>query len=47
MNKMKRLFVDMDGVLAKFDPDASIEELNEPGYFEDLETFMAEIKKYI
>lgn len=44
MAKMKRLFVDMDGVLAKFNPDASIEELNEPGYFENLETVDSVVK---
>lgn len=33
---MKRLLVDMDGVMAEFNQNASIEELYEPGYFEKL-----------
>jgi 5'(3')-deoxyribonucleotidase len=36
MNK-QRVFVDMDGVLATFHPEKSIEEIAVPGYFVDLE----------
>lgn len=32
-----RLFVDMDGVLAKFHPEKSFEEIMAPGYFAKLE----------
>ncbi|MEG1993586.1 MAG: hypothetical protein RR048_01615, partial [Oscillospiraceae bacterium] len=32
-----RLFFDMDGTLAKFNPTATLEELLEKGYFENLE----------
>ena len=35
--KKRRLFFDMDGVLATFHPEKSIEEISEPGYFENLE----------
>lgn len=33
----RRIFVDMDGTLAKFNPIAEIEDLYEPGYFASLE----------
>ena len=33
---MRRLFIDMDGVLAVFDPDKSLEEVAMPGYFRNL-----------
>ena len=32
----RRLFIDMDGVLAVFDPDKSLEEVAMPGYFRNL-----------
>ena len=32
----KRLYVDMDGVLAQFNPDATLEELHRPGYYGNL-----------
>lgn len=32
----RRIFIDMDGVLAVFDPDKSLEEVAMPGYFRDL-----------
>lgn len=31
-----RLFVDMDGTLAEFDPTKTIEDLYQPGYFQNL-----------
>lgn len=36
MSDKLRLFVDMDGTLAIFNPISTLEELYEPGYFEDL-----------
>lgn len=33
----RRVFVDMDGVLATFHPEKSIEEIAQPGYFRSLE----------
>jgi len=33
---MKTLYVDMDGVLCVFNKDKSLEEISEPGYFENL-----------
>lgn len=35
-----RLFVDMDGVLAVFHKDKSLEEIMTPGYFENLEPML-------
>lgn len=32
----KKLYVDMDGVLCIFNKDKSLEEISEPGYFENL-----------
>ena len=32
----RRIFIDMDGVLAVFDPDKSLEEVAMPGYFRNL-----------
>lgn len=37
MNEKKRVFVDMDGTLAKFNPVSTLEDLMEPGYFRNLE----------
>lgn len=37
MNKNIKLYIDMDGCLAKWNTDASIEETFEPGYFAGLE----------
>ena len=37
MKAKRRIFVDMDGVLAVFHPEKSIEEIAEPGYFLSLE----------
>lgn len=34
---MSRFYIDMDGVVAKFHPEKSIEEIMEPGYFLNLE----------
>ncbi|MBO4847008.1 MAG: hypothetical protein J5525_12060 [Lachnospiraceae bacterium] len=42
----RRIFVDMDGVLAIFNPEKSIEEIAVPGYFIDLEP-MNEVVKAI
>ncbi len=36
MDEMKRLFVDMDGTLAKFNPVSTLEDLYEEGYFKNL-----------
>ncbi len=46
----ERIFIDMDGVLATFNPVASEEELYEKGYFANLEpmyTVVDGIKQYI
>lgn len=37
MEQKKRLFIDMDGTLAVFNPVNTLEKLYEPGYFKDLE----------
>ncbi len=37
MKEKRRIFVDMDGVLATFHPEKSIEEIALPGYFRELE----------
>lgn len=34
--KKRRMYIDMDGVLAVFDPDKSLEEVAMPGYFRNL-----------
>ncbi len=34
---MRRIFIDMDGVLATFHPEKSLEEISSPGYFASLE----------
>lgn len=49
MNKKIRLFVDMDGTVAKFNPVAKTEALYEKGYFQNLEpmTNMVEAVKNI
>lgn len=48
--KKRRIYIDMDGVLAVFNPDKSLEEVAMPGYFRDLppmENVVAAIKKII
>ena len=37
MNKNIKLYIDMDGCIAKWNSEASIEETFEPGYFAGLE----------
>lgn len=33
--KKRRIYIDMDGVLAVFNPDKSLEEVAMPGYFRE------------